>query len=184
MPLFQSTGVKRGRQLGTDTMTKGVPGPSDPCSAPPQSLPPRTLGSYLSSQSSEGHGQGLQRAPRVPPLGTCPLPKLSPHTGGLCSFWETTTLRLTVSWRCFLWPLLPAAWGGRPAATPCPEQLLRCSKAGQPCSRSQGTRAGGTQGQLPVPLASLPEHLPQLSRLPRKDPAPHSQSPLKFPGRP
>lgn len=159
-------------------------GPLTPVLSPPKASHPGPWGVTSGLSHLRGHGQGPLRAQRVPPLGSRPLPKLSLHTGGLCSFWETTTLPLTVSWRCFLWPLLPAAWGGRPAATPCPEQLLRCSKAGQPCSRSQGTRAGGTQGQLPVPLASLPEQLPQLSRLPRKDPAPHSQSPLELPGRP
>lgn len=35
MTLFQSTGAKRGRELGTETVTKGVPGPPDPRSMHP-----------------------------------------------------------------------------------------------------------------------------------------------------
>ena len=99
MTLFQSTGAKRGRGLGTQTVIKGVPGPSDPRSMyPPQSFPRRTLGSYLRSQPSEGTRAGPPESPESASSGNLCLPKLSPHTGGLCSFWETTTLPLRVSW--------------------------------------------------------------------------------------
>lgn len=45
MTLFQSTGAKRGRGLGTQTVTKGVPGPSDRHSMyPPPKLPTQDPG--------------------------------------------------------------------------------------------------------------------------------------------
>lgn len=84
MPLFQSTGVKRGRQLGTEAMTKGVPGPSDPRSEPPQSLLPRTLGSYLRSQPSEGTRAGPPESPEGASSGIPPPSEAFPaHRGPL-----------------------------------------------------------------------------------------------------
>lgn len=86
MTLFQSTGAKRGRELGTETVTKGVPGPPDPRSMhpPSQSFPPRTLGSYLRSQPSEGTRAGPPESPESASSGNLPPSKAFPsHRGPL-----------------------------------------------------------------------------------------------------
>ena len=74
MTLFQSTGAKGGRGLGTQTVTKGVPGLSDPRSMyPPKASHPGPCGATSGLSQLRGHGQGPLRSWRVPPLGTCPF---------------------------------------------------------------------------------------------------------------
>lgn len=168
MTLFQSTGAKKGRGLGTKAVTRGIPVPPDPRSAPHSLWRPQGGTSGLGQLRR--HSQGALRAQRASyPPGTRPLPKPSLRTGSPCSFWETNwtmkgpahTLPLSFPGVTSLglspWQPGQEAGGQCQVAKPPWEQLLRCSKD---VPILQPRHLGSTRECLLPSSSPSPPHLP------------------------
>lgn len=183
MTLFQGTGAKKGRQLGTKRLIGGHSCTlcDSRCSPIPQT--PRTPGSHLRSPLSAGTQPGLTQNPERAFPGNPPAFRSFPsHGEPPVQFWETSWMKPRQGpdssrhrfLRCFLWGLSSqqpglGAWRGGRTASPSQEQLPRCSEEApgpcvwglHSCSHIQGIQAlGSTLPPQPIPSGHLaPGHL-------------------------